>query len=320
MPQVLIVDDSVDSRIVLEAIAREAELGDVVHADSAANALRYLSSDDAGSELELILLDVGLPDLDGITTCRRIRRLREWRHVPIIMVTAHREMSLLEAAFEEGADDYLVKPVRPAELVARAKAALRRRDEIVRQNRARDRLEFRAATDTVTGVARRHLLLSELRREWRRSMRSGTPLAALMLDIDVFHSYNEAYGHLAGDDCLARIAERLRAGMRRGGDFLSRFGGEEFAILLPETDRAGALVVGEELRRGIEELRIPHVASNIAAVVTASVGVAAMVPSSDRAPMSLLAAADDALYLAKARGRNRVCAFEPSWATIDKQG
>src|SRR5215475_3885320 len=191
MPQVLIVDDSLDSRIVLEAIAREAELGDVVHADSAANALRYLSSEDADSELELILLDVGLPDLDGITTCRRIRRLREWRHVPIIMVTAHREMSLLEAAFEEGADDYLVKPVRPAELIARAKAALRRRDEIVRQNRVRDRLEFRAAHDTVTGVARRHLLLSELRREWRRGMRSGTPLAALMLDIDSFHSYNE---------------------------------------------------------------------------------------------------------------------------------
>jgi diguanylate cyclase (GGDEF)-like protein len=320
MPQVLIVDDSPDSRIILEAIAREADLGECVHADSAANALRYLASGDASGELDLILLDIGLPDLDGIATCRRIRKLREWRHVPIIVVTAHRAMSLLEAAFEEGADDYLVKPVRPAELVARARAALRRRDEIVRQNRVRDRLEFRADYDTVSGLARRHLLLAELRREWRRCMRGGTPLAALMLDVDHFHSYNEAYGHLVGDDCLARISERLRTGMRRGGDLVARFGGEEFAVLLPDTDLAGAIVVGEELRRGIQDLAVPHVASNVAACVTVSVGVACVVPSSERAPMALLAAADEALYLAKARGRNRVCAAEPSWVTIDKQG
>ena len=151
-------------------------------------------------------------------------------------------------------------------------------------------------------------------------MRGGTPLSALMLDVDHFHSYNEAYGHLVGDDCLARISERLRTGMRRGGDLVARFGGEEFAVILPDTDLAGALVVGEELRRGIQDLAIPHVASNVAASVTISVGVACIVPSSERAPMALLAAADEALYLAKARGRNRVCAAEPSWVTIDKQG
>ncbi len=307
--RILIVDDSEDSRILLEAIVRQAGMGEVVHATTALEAFRVLGIVGpvvAVPDIDLILLDVDMPGTDGILACRRIHKMRQLRHIPIVMVTAHHEEAVLEAAFREGAVDYLTKPVRRRELVARVNAALDRKRQRDREALERRDLEFKAGHDTLTGVSRRRAFMLGFRTEWRRAQRHGKPLSFVMLDVDHFHDYNEAYGHPAGDECLRRIANQLDAGPWRAGDLLSRFGGEEFALLLPETGLEGAVKVAEDVRARIERLAIPHVGSRCASVVTASLGVATLIPSSEVKPTALIGAADEALFAAKAAGRNRV--------------
>ncbi len=312
--RILIVDDSLDSRILLGDIVREAGLGEVVLADSAMAAFRHLGLGDSPTQapdIDLVLLDVDLPGVDGIRACRRIHHDQSLRHIPIIMVTAHAEDALLESAFKEGATDYVVKPVRRGDLVARVDAALKRKVERDRDMQEKHELEFRAGHDTLTGISRRRLFTHGLEVEWRRAQRHQAPLSFVMIDVDFFHSFNELYGHLAGDECLRRVASELQAGLARAGDMLCRFGGEEFAVLLPETDTKGALAVAELLRARIEGLGVPHTGSTCSPCVTVSLGVASVVPSPDQKTDTLMAAADDALFVAKRNGRNRVQAAPP---------
>jgi len=172
--------------------------------------------------------------------------------------------------------------------------------------RAIETLHRISTTDPLTGVDNRRNFDDALVLEWRRAARSRTPLSLIMIDIDAFKAYNDVYGHQAGDDCLRRVAESLQSHLHRAGDIVTRYGGEEFAVLVAgvERDRAGDL--GELLRRSIESLRIDHRASPASDVVTISVGVATMIPDRDRDPAALLKAADEALYAAKAAGRNQV--------------
>jgi diguanylate cyclase (GGDEF)-like protein len=172
--------------------------------------------------------------------------------------------------------------------------------------RAIETLHRISTTDPLTGVDNRRNFDDALVLEWRRAARSRTPLSLIMIDIDAFKAYNDVYGHQAGDDCLRRVAESLQSHLHRAGDIVTRYGGEEFAVLVAgvEGDRAGDLA--ELLRRSIESMRIEHRASPASDVVTISVGVATMIPDRDRDPAALLKAADEALYAAKAAGRNRV--------------
>jgi diguanylate cyclase (GGDEF)-like protein len=175
--------------------------------------------------------------------------------------------------------------------------------------RAIETLHRISTTDPVTGVANRRNFDDALVLEWRRAARSGTPLSLIMIDIDAFKAYNDVYGHQAGDDCLRRVAESLQSHLHRAGDIVTRYGGEEFAVLMAG-DRAGDLA--ELLRASVETMRIEHRASPASDVVTISVGVATMVPDRDRDPAALLKAADEALYAAKAAGRNRVSVYVAS--------
>jgi diguanylate cyclase (GGDEF)-like protein len=174
--------------------------------------------------------------------------------------------------------------------------------------RAIETLHRISTTDPVTGVANRRNFDDALVLEWRRAARSRTPLSLIMIDIDAFKAYNDEYGHQAGDDCLRRVAESLQSHLHRAGDIVTRYGGEEFAVLVAgvEADRAGDLA--ELLRASIENLRIEHRTSPTSDVVTISVGIATMIPDRDHEPGALLKAADAALYAAKAGGRNRVSA------------
>jgi diguanylate cyclase (GGDEF)-like protein/PAS domain S-box-containing protein len=167
-------------------------------------------------------------------------------------------------------------------------------------------LAEQAATDGLTGVANRRRFDEVLDLEWRRAMRAGDPVAVLMIDADHFKRFNDTYGHQAGDDCLRSLARTISAVIRRPHDLAARYGGEEFAVILPATDIAGAHTIGEAIREAVEALALAHVANAAKAIVTVSIGAAALVPPRDFVPALLVEAADAALYAAKAAGRNRV--------------
>jgi diguanylate cyclase (GGDEF)-like protein len=169
-----------------------------------------------------------------------------------------------------------------------------------------ERLEELSTTDGLTGVANRRHFDTVLNREWRQAARYGLPLSVIMIDIDHFKGYNDAYGHQQGDDCLRQVATTLEAGVTRAGDLVARYGGEEFAAILSHMTEGEAVHAAEKLRASVEALRIPHRSSSVADHVTISLGVATMVPDRDQEPSMLLAEADHALYAAKEGGRNRV--------------
>ncbi len=185
----------------------------------------------------------------------------------------------------------------------RALVALRQSEE--RLAAANAELAALAMTDGLTGLANRRRFEDALAEEWQRAMRGATPLAVLLCDVDVFKSYNDAYGHLEGDDCLRAVAAAIRNVLRRPGDLAARIGGEEFAALLPGTPAPDAVALAERLRQAVQAAGLPHSASP-ARVVTVSVGVACLVPPRDATPDLLIGAADQALYAAKDAGRNQM--------------
>lgn len=171
-------------------------------------------------------------------------------------------------------------------------------------------LQRLSSTDGLTNIANRRAFDTAIEKEWRRASRQGTPLTLIMLDIDDFKPFNDTYGHQGGDHCLKEIATLLGESVKREGDLAARYGGEEFALLLPDTDEQGAMLLAENIRRKVDQLRIPHVSSEIADHVTVSMGVCCLIPEAIDSPQILIDRADRALYQAKRTGRNRVCLFE----------
>jgi diguanylate cyclase (GGDEF)-like protein/PAS domain S-box-containing protein len=167
------------------------------------------------------------------------------------------------------------------------------------------RLEELSATDGLTGIANRRRFDGRLVNEWKRALRVQRPLALLMLDVDLFKNYNDHYGHQAGDECLRSVAKAIDSSSRRSSDLAARYGGEEFALIAADTDFSSALHLAEVIRQSIERLDLPHARSPIGKV-TVSIGVSVITPEEAQKPDSLINMADNALYLAKSRGRNRV--------------
>jgi diguanylate cyclase (GGDEF)-like protein len=205
---------------------------------------------------------------------------------------------------------FLATAVLSVSVVAVVLADLLRASRDVRESEARYRslaasMEMLAALDPLTHVANRRRFDEVLEAEWLRALRRQAPLSLIIFDADYFKAYNDHYGHVAGDECLRKIADTMTEIARRPADVVARFGGEEFGIVLPETDAEGALAMAEGLRRRIENLGFSHAASPMG-LLTLSGGCATMTPEGSETATHLLSAADEALYEAKRQGRNRV--------------
>ncbi len=290
---VLIVDDEPANIQVLSGI-----LGDevaILFATHGEEALRIAQS----GRPDLVLLDVMMPGMDGYAVCAALRAAPETRDVPVIFVTALGDDADEARGLQAGAIDYITKPVSPPIVRARVRNHLDLK-------RCRDVLGRLSTLDGLTGIANRRRFDEALENEWRRGQRSGEPLSVLLGDIDCFKAYNDRYGHLAGDECLRRVARAIEGNVRRPADLAARWGGEEFAVLLPETGHDGALRVAEKLRAAVEALALPHKASTAAQVVTLSLGAGTLIPDPGLPPADLVQLADDGLYNAKRGGRNRV--------------
>jgi len=247
---------------------------------------------------DLVLLDVQMPGLDGYEVCRRLKANPATSEVPVIFITARDGVEDQINGLDAGAVDFITKPVHAPIVLARA------RTHILLKQHA-DRLRELALTDTLTGVANRRSFDDRLKSEWRRCQRNRSPIALIMIDIDHFKQYNDTYGHPAGDRCLEQVSTAMKNTLRRPADLLSRYGGEEFACLLPETSLGQAMRRAEELGRSVEQLGIPHAHSSAGPVVTISRGVAALVPGAEVHTRELVRVADEMLYAAKRAGRNR---------------
>ena len=320
---ILIVDDSADSRVLVKRLLEKNGFSEVITAETAFAAFDLLGMDRpacASTRIDLILMDVIMPDMDGIEACRLIKANRCLKDIPIIVITASDITETLERAFTAGAMDFITKPVKPLELKARVLSALKIKYEID-QRKAREaelvkvleelenanrELSRLSSLDGLTGIANRRHFEQIYDMEWRRAARTGSELSVLFLDLDFFKYYNDTYGHQEGDDCLKQVAAAAGAILKRPGDLLARYGGEEFVVILPETSIAGAAEVAEAIRQAIERCNIPHSASPVAAHVTVSVGVAGGRVTPEDKPSDFIARADKALYEAKHSGRNRV--------------
>jgi two-component system, cell cycle response regulator len=250
----------------------------------------------------LILLDWMLPGIDGIELCRRIRSLgADGTYFYTVILTAKDKKQDLLTAMAAGADDYLAKPVDPSELRARVLVGKR----ILELQRS---LRFAATHDFLTKLSNRAEILSGLKRELARSRRTGEPVAILLADIDHFKHINDSLGHAAGDEVLKEVAQRLKSELRPY-DLAGRYGGEEFLLILPGCNLKPAIQRAEQLRLSVCHDTLLTLFGKIA--ITLSLGVTVNSVDSDLAVEELLQQADQALYLAKQKGRNCVQAFSP---------
>ncbi|MCG8551976.1 MAG: PleD family two-component system response regulator [Desulfobacterales bacterium] len=295
---VLIVDDApVNIRMLASALKDTYR---VRVANSGLKALTIASSQDPP---DIILLDVKMPEIDGYEVCRRLKQNPETMQIPIIFVTARGTSQDEAFGLNLGAVDYISKPFSIPVVKARVRAHLQLK-------RHRDKLESLAMIDGLTGIANRRSFDHTIEREWRRAQRTDTPLSLIMIDIDEFKRYNDNYGHGAGDECLRLIAHTIESAMRRSGDFVGRYGGEEFVVLLPECDLEGALEMAETIRLKIKDLNIPHAFSKVAGHITVSLGCKSMKNESGTPSTELIHKADQGLYQAKKQGRDRVVASD----------
>jgi two-component system chemotaxis family response regulator WspR len=274
----------------------------------------------------VILLDLTMPGIDGLTVCQFIRSHPATRDIPVIMLSSNDDAVTKADAFAAGANDYIVKLPDAVELVARLRyhsasyVNKLQRDDAYRALRASQmqlaelnmQLLKLANVDGLTGLVNRRHFDERLAEEWLRALRNRRPLTLIMFDVDWFKLYNDKFGHLEGDECLKRIARSAQEIVSRPADTVARFGGEEFIVLLPETDSSGATGVAEKLRIGVENLHLPNPDSSISPYVTISLGIITIVPSATSNQDDCLELVDEALYKAKKSGRNRLFVAVPS--------
>ncbi len=310
--RILIAEDERVSRALLRR-ALERIQHEVVAVTDGLEAWNHIV--DESADIRVVIADWMMPGLDGLELTRRIRNAGFQHYVYVIMLTSRGQQQDINEGLSAGADDYVIKPFDPHELFFRVRNGLRIVD-LEEQLAARNReLEQIAMLDGLTGIPNRRAFDQDLGRRILESQRYRRPFALLMLDIDCFKAYNDTLGHAAGDSALRRIAHVLKRALR-GTDDVYRYGGEEFACILPETDEDGAMLVAERLREAVEREKLAHPGYRHG-IVTVSVGVTVHRPQHPDSPSWIVENADRALYCAKKSGRNRVSG--PTTATTTHQ-
>lgn len=318
---VLLVDDQVFIGEAIRRVLAEQPNMDFHYCSDPAEALV------AAGKIKptVILQDLVMPGLDGLSLVRQYRANPVTRDIPVIVLSTKEDPAIKSEAFAAGANDYLVKLPDNIELVARiryhSKSYLNQvqRDQAYRalrhsqQQLQEKNLELQRLSnqDGLTGLSNRRYFDEYLEAQWKLAIRDQSPISLLMIDVDDFKQYNDTYGHLAGDEVLKSVATMMRQRFLRPTDLTARFGGEEFAVVLPATHFAPIQSLGEGLRRGLEDRGIPHRASTVGEYVTISVGGATMIPQPTDAFLRLIDLADEALYEAKKLGKNKVVTHEP---------
>jgi diguanylate cyclase (GGDEF)-like protein len=299
----LVAEDDLITRRLLQAhIAKWGH--EVVVAKDGAEAWTILNGDDPP---RLVILDWMMPEMDGVTICREIRKSEKQPYVYIILLTGRTRKEDVIEGLEAGADDYIVKPFDAQELRVRVRAGsriIRLQEDLMSALASSD---FQATHDALTGIWNRRAVIDRLNGELARAEREAGTVGVLLADLDHFKRVNDTYGHLAGDAVLREVVNRLRTSMRPY-DVMGRYGGEEFLMVLPSYDSKCARSVAERLRCLLSEK--PLVTSEGTFRVTVSFGVASVHGGDSIGPDTIIKRADEALYRAKNSGRNRVEVWE----------
>jgi two-component system chemotaxis family response regulator WspR len=275
----------------------------------------------ASGEFDFLLFEArGAEEVFKLFAAMRSKNLLD--EPSVIVIAESFSLEDLHASFAAGAHDFMVAPVRPVELVARLRTNARLRQEILRRKaRERELLQLNrqladttrmlaglSIMDSLTGIPNRRQFDRVLHQEWRRAQRNGRWLGVALIDVDRFKLYNDNYGHRAGDEVLSRVAKALSQALFRAGDVVCRYGGEEFAIVLPDTDPKGAATVVGRMIEAVSDLGLGHEHNVPWQLVTASAGVHSVVPQERGSVEEFVSTADTRLYAAKSAGRNRVVA------------
>ena len=324
---ILVVDDYLDNLRVLTAIL--VEQGYRVR--KAINGQLALATIEVQVP-DLILLDIQLPDINGYDLCRQIKANPRTHAIPILIISIHDQAEDIVRAFSEGAVDYIKKPFQPEEVIIRVKTQLMIRNlynQLEHQNRTlfeknyqlQSEVEHRIQTeeslkednlkieklefiDGLTELGNRRYFDEQLPRIWRQMARNKQCISLILCDLDYFKIYNDTYGHPAGDICLNQVAHGINRALKRPGDAVFRYGGEEFVIILPETSLEGAIQVTKNIQLEVEQLHHLHNNFSIYKKTTLSFGISSQYPEPNTSPTSLIIQADQALYEAKMQGRN----------------
>ncbi|WP_010258074.1 diguanylate cyclase domain-containing protein [Treponema primitia] len=292
--RILVIDDEKSNLMVLNRILSTEYT--VFTAKTGKEGLERAIAD----QPDLILLDIVMPDLNGFDVLTTFKKTPETMKIPVIVITGLSDETDEERGFLLGAVDYITKPFKNPIVLARVRTHI----QIIHQIRTIEQLGL---IDGLTNVPNRRCFDDRVALEWRRAAREKNPISFLMMDVDKFKTYNDTYGHPQGDVLLKSIAKIFSAAAMRTTDLAARLGGEEFGILLPDTDLSAALVIAEKIRSGVEAIRIPTADGKTITTATISIGAVSAVPDDKATVQEFLSAADKRLYTAKNTGRNRVC-------------
>ena len=310
---ILVVDDQESVRLLLAQELLRMGVREVVQAASAVDALEMF----AAHKPDIVLLDIQMPGHSGHWIAEQIRNIDGGHWTPIIFLTGLDSDEDLWEGIRVGGDDYLIKPVRGTVLAAKLRAMQRllnmqRRlvavsEELYEANR---RLNSLIERDALTGLINRRGFDRILHEQILLARRHSLPLTLMICDIDFFKQYNDALGHPQGDQCLQNVAKVLASVCQRPTDTACRVGGEEFALVLPNTPRSGAMRFARALTEVLSSRGIAHPASTVSALVTVSGGITTCVPDEQTSNLGMVTRADEALYAAKAQGRNNFFSYE----------